>query len=1291
MQQQAPGWLAQLGAWGAQLAAWIGPAIPPALAALGELANSAFAWVSSQAATLLASFSSWATSLVEWIPGATVSFLAAWPGMLNSFLDWIASAAGPLLAQLGMWAVQFTTWIVPMIPSFLVGLAGVAAALATWIIETAVIITAKVLVWAGSLLGWIAKEVLPKLPGMLDGVKASILSWITAAAIALANAALDLGRNIIDGIKKGITAGVGALTDAVKSAAKSALDAAKSLLQINSPSKVFANEVGIGIPEGIALGITNGAPAMTTKLLSSISDMASKASKALEDGTKAIAAASAYSGAGGSGISGFLTDFAQLAIMFDAVGTALGTELLSSATRFAETVGKIGGALAPAVEGMQALDGFVQPAQWSINNFGAGLISVVLMLAAATSSFETKSLDAAIKLTESIAKLLSIIEPGVKAFDALNNYTKPVDGQIKAFTGKLNWLVQQFVQAGQWLRGEGLAGAVTLAEGAYKILAVVSVGVEAFAALNTYVKPIDGQVTAFTGKLNWLILQFIQAGAWLRGAGLAGAIALADAASKILGVISVGVAAFAALNTYVKPVDGVIQAFTSKISWLVSRFVEAGAWLRGPGLAAGVALAEATGKIVAVVKAGIDALAALDGFRATNEYYLKLFVQNLAEFVRVFVAAATAFKADSLSAAALLADSFGKMISIVGTGIAALNQLDQFRATHTYYINLFVQNLTELVQSFLTGVAKFNAEGVTAAGALAESIGKIIGLVASGVDALSKLSDFVAPAESNIGAFLQSLGSLLERMEVYFGDYSKQLLAAFAAFGEGIQKAVGFIGPTVDAFAKLSDFVAPAEANIGAFLQSLGSLLERMEVYFGDYSKRLLTALAAFGEGIQKAVGFIGPAVEGFTKLADLKPVAENAIGLFVSLINVLVTALAAAAGQFSLDAIAAAGKFAESAGKAVGILKNGVDGLNMVSTFTGTSEAAINRFAESVKFAVAAMARLAVEFGPEATAAAKAFAQAAGESTDFLKKGVDGFKKLSEIEGVPTAGFKVFEAALIQLLQMMIRLSGVISVQMLADAMRLANSTDAVITVLKDAIKALITLGDATNLIPDTINKFVAAVTGLAAQFGKALIPPAGNVGGQVIAAIAAGMVGAIPAALTQISGLQAQLLTVLAALRLAVAAPSLTIGQQISYGIAQGITSSTPAIVNAVYAAVAAALAAARAALGIASPSTVFDEDIGQMGGAGLARGFDRSVPVIADAAGRMAGAAVAPAQAALRPVAAVGSAGGGGSGTGTSQTITIQSGAITIQQQPGEDDEVLANRLLKLLESKYGLRSV
>ena len=65
----------------------------------------------------------------------------------------------------------------------------------------------------------------------------------------------DLGANIIRGVVSGISSNVGSIVDAAKSAARKAFDAAKSLLGIHSPSRLFRDEVGAMIPRGMALGI----------------------------------------------------------------------------------------------------------------------------------------------------------------------------------------------------------------------------------------------------------------------------------------------------------------------------------------------------------------------------------------------------------------------------------------------------------------------------------------------------------------------------------------------------------------------------------------------------------------------------------------------------------------------------------------------------------------------------------------------------------------------------------------------------------------------------------------------------------------------------------------------------------------------------------------------------------------------------------------------------------------------------------------------------------------------------
>ena len=73
----------------------------------------------------------------------------------------------------------------------------------------------------------------------------------------------SLGKSIISGIVSGIKNAASSLTTAAKDAAKAAYDSAKSYLGINSPSKLFRDNVGNAIPEGMAAGIEDNTDYVT--------------------------------------------------------------------------------------------------------------------------------------------------------------------------------------------------------------------------------------------------------------------------------------------------------------------------------------------------------------------------------------------------------------------------------------------------------------------------------------------------------------------------------------------------------------------------------------------------------------------------------------------------------------------------------------------------------------------------------------------------------------------------------------------------------------------------------------------------------------------------------------------------------------------------------------------------------------------------------------------------------------------------------------------------------------------
>lgn len=69
---------------------------------------------------------------------------------------------------------------------------------------------------------------------------------------------LSLGSNLISGIVSGIGKGAGRIVSAAKNAASNALNAAKRFLGIESPSKVFRDQVGLQMARGMALGFERG-------------------------------------------------------------------------------------------------------------------------------------------------------------------------------------------------------------------------------------------------------------------------------------------------------------------------------------------------------------------------------------------------------------------------------------------------------------------------------------------------------------------------------------------------------------------------------------------------------------------------------------------------------------------------------------------------------------------------------------------------------------------------------------------------------------------------------------------------------------------------------------------------------------------------------------------------------------------------------------------------------------------------------------------------------------------------
>lgn len=278
---------------GSTLPALVMQILPPVLGALGQLGTmlltSATTWISTSLPQLLAQFQSWVTSslpsflqagltmvtnLLQGIVQALPQIASTAVTVLTTLLDGL-SAQLPQLIPIGINAVlNLVQGILNNLPQIIDSGLKLILGLAQGLINALPDLVGKVPILIGQLVGGIINRLpqilqagvqllgalangfiasVPRLIGAIPGMIGQIMHGFTSVNWG------SVGLNIITGIATGIAGAAGRLVTAAVNAANNALNWVKRKLGIHSPSRVFRDQVGEMIGEGMAVGIDESA------------------------------------------------------------------------------------------------------------------------------------------------------------------------------------------------------------------------------------------------------------------------------------------------------------------------------------------------------------------------------------------------------------------------------------------------------------------------------------------------------------------------------------------------------------------------------------------------------------------------------------------------------------------------------------------------------------------------------------------------------------------------------------------------------------------------------------------------------------------------------------------------------------------------------------------------------------------------------------------------------------------------------------------------------------------------
>lgn len=201
------------------------------------------------------SLATWVTNMITTFSGFVVQFLALAQGAWNNFVAGLSGMIVQAIAQFNNLRTQAVAAVTNLVTQVIAGfnnLRAQAVAAITNLITQAV----------------------SQFNNMRTQVVSAVTTLVTQAVAAfrrLADQALSIlrslpgqmasiGRSIVQGIISGVNNAAGSLFSALRSLASRALAAARNAIGANSPSKLFRDEVGMSMGEGIIVGIRNMIP-----------------------------------------------------------------------------------------------------------------------------------------------------------------------------------------------------------------------------------------------------------------------------------------------------------------------------------------------------------------------------------------------------------------------------------------------------------------------------------------------------------------------------------------------------------------------------------------------------------------------------------------------------------------------------------------------------------------------------------------------------------------------------------------------------------------------------------------------------------------------------------------------------------------------------------------------------------------------------------------------------------------------------------------------------------------------
>lgn len=479
--------------------------------------------------------------------------------------------------------------------------------------------------------------------------------------------------------------------------------------------------------------------------------------------------------------------------------------------------------------------------------------------------------------------------------------------------------------------------------------------------------------------------------------------AAADAANAVIGAFDALIDFGAkAANGITLPSQDITNRLRDAVQMMISAVSDVAGSFSSDGLKAAQEYAS-TGKTVVDLLASVSTAfkdtVVVPTFDQIAE--LKFAVEHA---VQSIADSAAMFTGDALASAKVYSDAAGSVVGLLGAAAEAFQT--------TVIVPTFEQisdlkfAIEHAVRSIADSAAMFSDDALKAAQDYSGAGKAVVDLLGSVVKAFSR--EVVVPSFEQIAALKFAVEHAVRSIVDSAAMFTEKGLAAAQTYAAAAKSVVGVISNAVDAFNVLRRF--DPSANVDAAMVAVasfgGEVIDRLQLYAGQFTTSVYSAATTYAKAIQDSIGWILGAIDAFKALArfDGSAFVDDALLNLSSFGGEVIDRLEMYSEQFTTDVYDAATLYAKTIQDAVGWVTDAIGAFKALADFDTDPivEPALDRlvmFANEVTLGLADQTRW---FTQSVQDAASIYNETVGNAVGWVTDAISAFAALATMDTEP-------------------------------------------------------------------------------------------------------------------------------------------------------------------------------------------------------------------------------------------------------------------------------------------------